>query len=337
MKPMNILLTAGSRRVTLVQGFRHALRALGLPGSVIVTDVNPLSPAVHMADRAYRVPMSSDPAYLDEIRAICKADDVRLVIPTIDDELSLFAAMRDAFAADGVTLACSPEPANRICDDKFSTCRHLNEAGVRAAVTYLGDAVPEDIALPLFIKPRSGRGAVGAFPIHSRRELEFFLGYVAEPVVQEMLEGPEYTIDVLCDFEGRPLSIVPRERIVIRSGVSDRGRTVRDNRLIDIAVAACNVISFHGPINIQCRMREGQPVIFEINPRFSGGIGLTIQAGADFPASLVQLALGRRVEPSLGRYRDDLWMTSFESSLFLDAASIVRPGFDAGPLIGEVA
>ena len=52
MRPFNILITAGSRRVPLVQGFRTALRSLGLPGVVIVTDVNPLSPAVHVADRA---------------------------------------------------------------------------------------------------------------------------------------------------------------------------------------------------------------------------------------------------------------------------------------------
>src|SRR5699024_1861977 len=59
MKPLTILLTAGSRRVPLVQAFRSALRSLGLPGAVIVTDVNPLSPAVHVADRAYRVPMAT--------------------------------------------------------------------------------------------------------------------------------------------------------------------------------------------------------------------------------------------------------------------------------------
>jgi carbamoyl-phosphate synthase large subunit len=63
-------------------------------------------------------------------------------------------------------------------------------------------------------------------------------------------------------------------------------------------------------------------VIFEINPRFSGGIPLTIAAGADFPAMLVQLARGRRVPPSIGRFQDGLWMTSYETSVFVDASSI---------------
>jgi hypothetical protein len=115
MKPFNILVTAGSRRVPLVQSFRAALRSLGLPGVVIVTDVNPLSPAVHVADRAYRVPMSSDAGYLDEVRAICDAEHVRLIVPTIDDELPIFAAARGKFTADGVNVACSPAPTNLLC------------------------------------------------------------------------------------------------------------------------------------------------------------------------------------------------------------------------------
>src|SRR3954451_3085619 len=132
----------------------------------------------------------------------------------------------------------------------------------------------------------------------------------------------------MCDFAGRPLSIVPRERVVIRAGVIDRGCTVKNPKLIALATAACEAMRFVGPINIQCRMRGDQPVIFEINPRFSGGIPLTIQSGADFPRMLVRLALGGRVEPSIGEFRDNLWMTSFESSFFLEADEIGIPSFD---------
>jgi len=337
VRACNILVTAGSRRVPLVQGFRTALRTLGLPGSVIVTDVNPLSPAVHVADRAYRVPMSSDPTYLDEVQAICALEQIRLVIPTIDDELPVFAAALESFRIRGIHVACSPEPANTLCNDKLATCRHLRAAGVSAAVSYDRTDLPADISLPLFIKPRTGRGAVGAFPVRSRRELEFFLDYVADPIVQEYLDGPEFTLDVLCDRDGRPLSIVPRERVLIRAGVIDRGRTVNDPRLMALAQDACRAIPFAGPINIQCRMRGNDPVIFEINPRFSGGIPLTIQAGADFPQMLIRLAIGRTVAPQIGEFRDQLWMTSFETSFFLDEPSVIRPGFDARLPVEDVA
>ncbi|MGH9373702.1 MAG: ATP-grasp domain-containing protein, partial [Vicinamibacterales bacterium] len=260
-------------------------------------------------------------------------------VPTIDDELALFGAAADRFLSIGVLPACSPEATALACDDKFETCRILSERGVSAARSYLPETLPADVALPLFIKPRVGRGAVGAFPVKTRAELDFFLKYIPVPVLQEYLDGPEYTIDVLCDFRGRPLSIVPRERVVIRAGVIDRGRTVRSDALTNLALAACRALRFAGPINIQCRMRGDEPAIIEINPRFSGGIPLTIAAGADFPKMLVRLAMGLEVEPAIGDFQDGLWMTSYETALFLDPPRLGLRSLDEAPLrrIGEVA
>jgi carbamoyl-phosphate synthase large subunit len=338
MRRFNVLLTAGSRRVPLVQSFRSGLRTIGMPGSVIVTDVNPLSPAVHVADRSFRVPLASDPAYVTELLTIVEAEKVQLLVPTIDDELPVIAAARDDFRRAGAVVACSPVETTVLCNDKYATCMTLRKSGVAAAMSYLPAQLSEELPLPLFMKPRDGRGAVGAYPIRSYEELDFFLRYVPNPLVQEYLDGPEFTIDVLCDFQGRPLSIVPRERVVVRAGVIDRGRTVHDRRLLALAEATCAAVRFAGPINIQCRMRGAQPVVFEINARFSGGIPLTIQAGADFPAMLLRLALGRRVEASIGTFKDDLWMTSFEQSFFVDGATIGLDPFGTEPRpVGEVA
>jgi carbamoyl-phosphate synthase large subunit len=194
--------------------------------------------------------------------------------------------------------------------------------------------LPADPVFPLFIKPRFGRGSVGAFAVRTPRELAFFRDYVPQPVVQSFLDGPEFTIDVLCDFEGQALSVVPRERVVIRAGVVDRGRTVADPALIELGLACTRAMPFVGAINLQCRMvRCGAessvvPVIFEINPRFSGGIPLTIAAGADFPSMLIELVLDRPVEPAIGKFREHVWMTSYETSMFMDENYI---GFSAAP------
>ncbi len=301
-----------------MQAFRRALRQRNVNGSVIATDVNSLSPAVHVAHRAYRVPLSSDPAYYDDLAVICEAENIGLLVPTIDDELELMGRAQERFEQMGVIIASSDERTAAVCNDKFETCRFLRDRGVAAAASYLRESLPPDVKLPLFIKPRFGRGSVGAFAVSTPRELEFFLDYVENPVVQEFLPGAEFTIDMLCDFDGRPLAVVPRQRVVIRAGVIDRGRTVYDESLIDLAIACARVLKFRGAVNIQCRHVNGAPVVFEINPRFSGGIPLTIAAGADFPRMLVDLALGRTVEPQVGAFTPDLWMTSFESSLFID-------------------
>lgn len=321
MTPTNVLITAASRRVPLVNAFRSAL-ARQRGGRVVVTDVNALSPAVYVGDRSYLVPLTSDPHYLDEVLAVCQAERVSLLVPTIDDELPIFGAAVERFAARGIRVVVSPAATTALCNDKFETCRELRRRGVSAAESFLREGLPADRALPLFIKPRFGRGGVGAVAVKTARELDFFLDYVPDPVVQEYLTGPEFTIDVLCDFIGRPLSIVPRERVVVRAGVIDRGRTVKDQALIDLAVACTNAMRFVGPINIQCRVHNGRPTVFEINPRFSGGIPLTIEAGADFPAMLLALHEGRSVPPAIGRFRDQVWMTNYEASVFLDSARV---------------
>jgi carbamoyl-phosphate synthase large subunit len=322
---VNILITAASRRVPLVLAFRNALGSLGMPGRVVVTDVNPLSPAVHVADKAYRVPLANDPDYLPELLKICERERIQLAIPTIDDELELFGASRQRFADLGVLAACSSEESAALCNDKYATWKRLAEAGVPAARTYLPGQLPSNPKFPLFIKPRVGRGAVGAHMIRNQRDLDFFCDYVDRPVIQEYLDSPEYTIDVLCDARTRPLSIVPRERVVIRAGVIDRGRTVKSSALIELAEQVCAAIPFFGPINIQCRLRDGWPSVFEINPRFSGGIPLTIASGANFPKMLITMAKGVTIPPQIGEFREGVWMTSYEASVFLEEANLRLP------------
>jgi len=322
----NVLITAGSRRVALVQAFQRALRLAG-GGAVIVTDVNPLSPAVHVADHACQVPLSTDPAYPDVVADICVRHHVGLLVPTIDDELPVFSEQAARFARSGVRVAVSPGWTTRTCNDKFETSHALAARGIDAARTWLPSDLPPAPGFPLFVKPRTGRGGVAAFPARNARELAFFLDYVPDPVVQTYLEGPEFTIDVFCDFDGEPLMVVPRERVVVRAGVVDRGRTVHDPALIDLGVACARALPCVGAINIQCRVVDGRPVVFEINPRFSGGIPLTIAAGADFPLALVQLARGRQVPATIGRFRDQLWMTCYETSVFLSESAI---GFTDG-------
>lgn len=332
---LNVLITAGSRRVALVDGFRTALTQLG-GGRVVLTDVNPLSPTVHFVDRAYRVPLSSEPGYISEILRIAKHEGVGLIVPTIDDELTAFACAAPQFAAEGIRVAVSPPETTAVCDDKYALCHALRDRGIEAAPTWRPSDVPSDVPFPLFVKPRVGRGGVGAYPIRSQRELDFFVEYVDDAIVQPYLDGPEFTLDMLCGFNGELLAVVPRERVVIRAGVIDRGRTVRDQALLDLARDCAAALRFVGAVNVQCRVVDGRPTVFEINPRFSGGIGLTIAAGVDVPRLLLELVLGFRVRPRIGAFKSHLWMTNYEASVFVEEGRLALERLPLAP-IAEVA
>ncbi len=315
-KKINVLITAASRRVALIRGFQNALRAGGTPGEVIATDTDPLSPALFFCPRYHNAPLSSHPHYIPAIKEICIKEEIGLLIPTIDEELPLFGRHKKEFADMGVVIPVVDEEIGEICNDKYKTYHFFKSHGLPMAETYLPDEVRrEKPPLPLFIKPRFGRGAVSAYPINSARELDFFLDYVKDPVVQRFLPGKEYTIDVLCDLAGKVISIVPRERIVIRSGVCDRGRTDKNPTLMRLAEEAARALRLIGPANLQCRMDGGTATFFEVNPRFSGAIQLTINAGADFPRLILDMMHGDTV-PRIGDFEDKLTMVSYEESVY---------------------
>src|SRR5262249_37727661 len=160
-----------------------------------------------------------------------------------------FAAHRAAFEAAGVRVAMPTRRTAEVCVDKYATSRRLKMAGVAVADTRLPAKLPENPTYPLVIKPPDAPGARQGLPVRHAEQLAFFLTYVHNPVVQNYLHGPEFTLDLLCSFDGRPLSVVPRERVVIRSGVTDRGRTVNDPALISLALTCARVFSFAGAVN----------------------------------------------------------------------------------------
>ena len=318
MREINILITAASRRVPLIQGFVQALKHLGVQGNVVTTDMNTLSPGLYFSTRHYLVPLTTDERYIPCIKSICFKERIHLLVPTIDDELPIFGAFADSFLAMGVRVAVSEGEVGAICNDKLRTVQFLAGKGIAVPRTWLPHEVDFGrLSYPLFLKPRRGRGSVGCHYITNEQELRFFLDYVPDPVVQEYLPGREFTIDVLADFNGRIISVVPRERLVVRSGVTDRGQTWHNLALIDLGVRVSEALQIRGPANIQLKWHADKGTIFEVNPRFSGGIALTIAAGADFPAWLIEMRLGRRVRPAVGKFTDGLLMSCYESALFL--------------------
>lgn len=318
MREINVLITAASRRVPLIQAFTQALERLGIVGHVITTDMNPFSPGLFFSDRHYIVPLTTDPRYIPIIKSICFKERIHLLIPTIDDEIPLFGLHSHTFREMGVWVAVSRHRTGSLCADKHRTARFLDQRGIAAARTWLPSHLEfSALKYPLFLKPRCGRGSVGAHPIADEEELKFYLQKVDDPVVQEFLPGREFTLDVLADFDGNLISVVPRERLVIRSGVTDRGKTWKSPSLISLGERAARALSIVGPANIQVMWNDPEAKVFEVNPRFSGGIPLTIAAGADFPSWLVRMRLGRKVRPRIGEFSDGLVMACYEASIFL--------------------
>lgn len=301
----------------MIRGFARALGAMNMKGSIQATDTDKSSPSLRFCDKFHLVPLSGSKNYIPTILNICKKEKIDLVIPTIDEELTLFGKHKTDFKRAGAIALISEENVGAICNDKYLTARFFDENDFPFAQTQLPAHIDFDsIKYPLFIKPRTGRGGVDAFPVRDKAELKFFINYVSDSVIQTFLEGKEYTVDVLAGLDGRILSVVPRERIVIRSGVCDRGKTVKNIELIELCKTICEKLGVVGPVNLQCKIDDGKITFFEINPRFSGAIQLTVASGADFFQLIIKEVLGLTPEPVIGQFKDDLLMMSYEESIF---------------------
>lgn len=316
---MNILFTSVGRRVELLRAFRAAYRDMGMGGRIVAVDTDSLAPALREADARHIVPRLADPAYVRTLVGLCRREGVSLIFPLIDEGMRVLAAGRRELEETGARVVLVPEEAVQTTADKLLTHRLFGRLGVPAPSTWTPDELRRDsVTYPVFVKPRFGSAGKGAFPVRNERELDFFLDYVSDPIIQEYLPGPEISNDVVCDLEGNVMAVVSRRRIEVRAGEVAKGVTVYDSEIAEACVRIAKGLEAIGPITIQCMLRDGRPFFTEVNPRFGGGLPLAIAAGIPVPHWLLAVASGWPVElPPLGTYTTGLHITRFDDSFFL--------------------
>jgi len=318
-KYFNTLFCSAGRRVELLRSFLRAYRELGLTGHVVATDIDPLAPALQVADRSFLMPRLDDESYIPTLEELCRREEISMVFPLIDPDIKVLALHRERLEATGARLAVVSLEAVKATGDKWLTYDFFRSLGLATPRSWL----PEDPdlksqAFPLFIKPREGSASQHTFQVRNPRELEFFLQYVPNPIIQEYLPGPEVTTDVVADLSGEVLGMGSRRRIAVRSGEVVKGVTVKDPRVLDACLAIAQALPAVGPITVQCLYRDGEPFFTEINARLGGGLPLGIAAGVASPGWLLAKGAGLPLElPPLGSYREGLHLTRFDDSFFL--------------------
>jgi carbamoyl-phosphate synthase large subunit len=193
------------------------------------------------------------------------------------------------------------------------------EHGIDSPRTWLPSEIPEDARFPLLVKVREGFGSRHIYRADDVGQLEFHLRSTpVESMVQELCRGDEFSIDVLCDTEGRCLNAIPRSMIQSKGGESIKGESLQDSELIEHGARVAETIGIVGPANIQCfREPDGSLPVTDVNPRFGGAFPLPLAAGSRYPELALALARGDHPEPRLGEFRAGVVMTRFFSDLCL--------------------
>ncbi|CAN2039107.1 ATP-grasp domain-containing protein [Candidatus Magnetomoraceae bacterium gMMP-15] len=324
-KKINILFTSVGRRVELLRTFRQAYRKLDIEGKIICTDIDPLAPAIQEADTYYLTPRTLDPEFVSAIIDICRKEDVCLVFPLIDPDIPVLAQGREKIEATKAKVVVVPDYAVKATSDKWKTYCFLKKIGIATPHSWLPEDVgAAELIYPVFLKPRFGSAAKDTFRINNGREFEFFIEYVDRPIIQEYLDGAEITNDVICDFQGKVLSVVSRKRIEVRWGEVAKGITVYDPVITDGCIQIAKAINAIGPVTIQCMIKNDQPIFTEINARYGGGAPLGIAAGVPSPQWYISLAAGKKVTPpQFGLYKMGLCISRYDQAFFLSSEDIL--------------
>lgn len=320
---MNVLLTSVGRRVELLKAFRQSMHHSNIIGKIVTADLKHSAPASFLADTAELVPRIDDPTYIDKLLDICDRHQIDLLVPLIDTELYLLSIHRQQFKERGVTLLISSAQTNEICYSKQKTGEFFKKIGVKTPKIYKLDDIT-DADFPLVLKPDTGSSSIGLYFLKTRSELNFLVNYVNNAIVQELVAGDEYTIDVLLDFNGNVISIVPRLRMETRAGEISKGITVKNPALIAAAkYVAESLPGAIGCITIQCFLQpDGEIVFIEINPRFGGGYPLSYRAGADFPSWVLQLCQGEYPKVAIDEWENGLAMLRYDDAIFVNTKEL---------------
>lgn len=290
MKAIHILFTGVGRRIELIQAFRNAALVLGKNLKIYGTDVSNTAPALAYCDFIRKiVPMRSSD-YIQNLLEICKKDYIDLVIPTIDTDLLVLSENKERFELIGTKVLISPPEMIKICRDKSKTLQFFLDSGLKSPVI-ISNWIEYDAGYPAFIKPIHGSSSINAFKVENKEELRVYAAKIKDYIIQPFIEGREFTIDIFCDWSGKPISIVPRERLQIRAGEVLKTKIVMDETMIAEAKKLCKIFKICGPITVQV-IRDnctGDDYYIEINPRYGGGAPLSIKAGARSPEAVLKL------------------------------------------------
>jgi len=246
---------------------------------------------------------------------------VRLLVPLIDTELPVLAERVRDFSAIGVLPLVSSPDTIRISEDKRRTFEFFRRVGVKTPAILDPLAILQNpgASYPYLVKPCNGSSSVGVTRVNTPEELAFFSKHVANAIVQEFIEGQEYTLDALVDLQGRVRIVVPRLRMETRAGEVSKGMTIRHTAIIEQGWKVVEALpGAVGCITVQCFLTpDGEVFFIEINPRFGGGFPLACRAGADFPRWLIEMALGRDPEIRHDAWEDGLVLLRFDEEIIV--------------------
>ncbi|MDD5643850.1 MAG: ATP-grasp domain-containing protein [bacterium] len=293
--------------------------------SVIASDADNLVPVLYNKKEvlnSYIIPPArEEKKYIKSLKKIIGKENIRVIMPCIEEEISVLSRYRRDFHNIGADIICADyEKVTRLADKKRMIEQAL-KAGVPTPDTFGIDDISKTnkkLRFPLIIKPRKGHGARNIYIIKNKNDIakippQYFIDKRAF-VVQEYIPGGTGSI-FLCGLLYGKDNVIKAE-FLSRSiktlyefgGPAVCGEPVNGFRRIKdyTKKLISSVGGWYGPVNVEYKIssEDGVPYLIEVNPRFWGYGYLAVGCGVNFPYLAALESAGRKVKP-VTEYRTD--------------------------------
>lgn len=272
----------------------------GLGYNLIALDGEILAAGLYAASKSYIIPYASSPEYITRLIEICQKEKIDLLFPGLDAELMALSLNRDAFKAVGTTVVVSNTDVIKISDDKQETYDKLTAAGVTVPfTTSLEKFNPQNAVFPLIVKQKvGGARSKNIYLLKNIDDLNTVFNKISKPedfIIMDYIEGDEYTCGTV-NLDGECKGVIVMRRI-LRDGDTHKCFSEK-NIVIEAAVRkVVEAIKPFGACNVQLRMKDGVPYIFEINARCSGTTASRTLCGFNEPKMIADYLL-KGIKPS---------------------------------------
>lgn len=291
---------------------------------IIGTDMKEGVVGSHICDKFRVIPPAKNAnEYLEALLEVCKNDKVDVLLPQNTFELEILANNFDKFEKVGTKVVTASKTSIDVANDKFllmQTCKDLGvPVGEFHKVNTFEDLISKakELGWPsenVVVKPPVSNGMRGVRIISesidrkkmfydekpnslytTMDDLRNVLGdEFPELIVTEFLPGKEFTVDVFKEDDN--ITVIPRIRHEVRSGITFSGEVVKHDDLITYCKLISNKLNMENCYGFQFKLDKNNiPKILESNPRIQGTMVLATIANANIIYASVKKALGEEI------------------------------------------
>ena len=238
---------------------------------IIGSDLQQYIQSADMLDEVIILPEFSDPEYIVAVKKTCLLKNVTHFIPVNEGEILEISRHKDELLMLGVKVMIQSNMLLRLSNSKYETAKYLSKFGIQTPETWrVGE---ENLSeFPIIAKLDKGCGSKQSKIFYSNSEIKK-AALTGKWILQRVVGTPdqEYTMAIFSDGCHKPEYICYKRKLGMGS-MSVYVETVNFAWLPEWVEKLSNAFNLQGSINVQFRLEQEIPFVFEINARLSSTV-----------------------------------------------------------------